>query len=212
MNVKTRTVISLVCNAVIVLVTTGIVISYFFVESKILKNGYESFMFFMTDSNILAAIGAALVMICDVKILQGKRETVARDFTLVKYAGVVSLMLTFFTVLVLLIPAYGIGMQWGGTGFHMHLSAPILSFVSFVFLEEHTRIKMSDTIIGLLPTVIYGAVYFTEVIIVKGWMDFYLFNIGGMWFVTMPVIIGISFLFCLIVRALRNKVLQRRSK
>ena len=61
MNVKTRTVISLVCNAVIVLVTTGIVISYFFVESKILKNGYESFMFFTTDSNILAAIGAALV-------------------------------------------------------------------------------------------------------------------------------------------------------
>ncbi len=210
MTVKTKTVLSLICNAVIFLVTTGIVISYFLVGSKVIKNGWDSFMFFTTDSNILAAIGAALVMICDVKILRGERSRVARAFTLVKYAGVVSLVLTFFTVLLLLIPIYGVAMQWGGTGFHMHVAAPVLSFVSFVFLEQHGKIRLSDTFFGMMPIVLYGIVYFLQVVVFQNWMDFYAFNMGGMWFVTMPVIFGISYLICLLVKALRNKAAKQK--
>ena len=210
MTVRTRTIISLLINAAVFLATTAIVITSLFVKSEILEYNYQTFWFFTTDSNILTAIASALVMICDIKILQGKRTTVARAFTLLKYAGVVGLMLTFFTVICLLIPIYGIAMEWGGTGLHMHVLAPVLSFVSFVFLEEHTRLSVSDAIIGILPVIIYGGVYFSQVIIFGNWIDFYAFNSGGRWYLIMPLIIAISLSMSLFVRFLRNKVRERR--
>ena len=210
MTVRTRTIISLLINAAVFLATTAIVITSLFVKSEILEHSYHTFMFFTTDSNILTAIASALVMICEIKILQGKRTTVARAFTLLKYAGVVGLMLTFFTVLCLLIPIYGIAMEWGGTGLHMHVLAPVLSFVSFVFLEEHTRLSVSDAIIGIMPVIIYGGVYFSQVIIFGNWIDFYAFNSGGRWYLFMPLIIAISLSMSLFVRFLRNKVRERR--
>lgn len=209
MTVRTRAILSLIINAGVFLATTTIVITSLFIKSEILEHSYHTFMFFTTDSNILTAIASALVMICEIKILQGKRTTVARAFTLLKYAGVVGLMLTFFTVLCLLIPIYGIAMEWGGTGLHVHVLAPVLSFVSFVFLEQHTKLSLSDAVIGILPVIIYGAVYFLQVVVIKNWMDFYAFNSGGRWYLIMPLIIAISFAMSLFVRFLRNKVRER---
>lgn len=211
MSVKTRTILSIICNAVVLLVTTGVVISYFLVEGKVIKSGVESFMFFTTDSNILAAIGCALVIICDVKILRGERTGVALPFTIIKFAGVVSLLLTFFTVLVLLVPYYGVGLQWGGTGFHMHVAAPLLSFVSFVFLEPHKKLRMRDALFGMLPATVYGLIYFLQVVVFKNWMDFYLFNQGGAWYVAVLLILGITYVLSLLVIWLHNKMLKRKN-
>ena len=210
MTLKTKTILSLICNAVVLLVTAWVVTSYFIFRNREFGNGAECFMFFTTDSNILAAVGSGLVMICDVKILQGKRTAVARPFTLIKYAGVVSLMLTFFVVIVLLLPTYGAARLWGGTGFHMHVAAPILTFISFVFLEEHTRMSKRDVIFGVLPAIAYGAVYFLQVVVFKDWLDFYTFNRNGMWYVTMPVILGMTTLMSALVRMFRNKAAERR--
>lgn len=206
MSVKTKTILSLICNSVILLTVTCVIASYLIFGNELLDHGYQSFLFFTTDANTLGGIAAGLVIICDIKILQGKRETVARPFTLIKYAGVVSLMLTFFVVLCMLIPIYGIGMQWGGRGFFNHLWTPVLSFVSFVFFDMHTKLKMRDTLFGLLPTLIYGAVYFMQVVVLRNWIDFYAFNSGGLWFVIMPCVIGGAFLMCLFVRFLRNRM------
>ena len=210
MTLRKRTILSLICNAIVFSVTICIVITKLFVKSKILDHGYQTFMFFTTDSNVLTAIASALVMICDIKILQGKRTTVARAFTLLKYAGVVGLVLTFFTVLCLLIPIYGIAMEWGGTGFHMHVMAPLLSFVSFVFLEEHTGLRLSDMFFGILPVIIYGAVYFSQVVLFKNWIDFYAFNSGGKWYLIMPLVIIISLMISFFIRFLRNKAAEHR--
>ena len=58
----------------------------------------------------------------------------------------------------------------------------------------------------VLPVVIYGIVYFLQVVVFRNWMDFYAFNSGGMWYLIMPVIIGISFGMSLLIRLLRNKI------
>ena len=63
---KTKTILSLICNCVIFLVTTGVFISYFFVKSRVIENGWQSLRFFTTDSNLLTAVAAALVAVCDV--------------------------------------------------------------------------------------------------------------------------------------------------
>ena len=91
---KTKTILSLICNSVIFLVTTGIFISYFLVKSDVLENGWQSLRFFTTDSNLLAAVAAALVAVCDIQKLRGRRTDIAKPFMLLKYMGVVSLLLT----------------------------------------------------------------------------------------------------------------------
>ena len=58
MTAKTKTVLSLIINGVILLVTTGVMISYFISPGELIENGWDSFKFFTTDSNILAAISS----------------------------------------------------------------------------------------------------------------------------------------------------------
>ena len=60
---KTKTILSLICNCVIFLVTTGIFISYFFVKTKLIQSGWQSLRFFTTDSNLLTAVAAAPVAV-----------------------------------------------------------------------------------------------------------------------------------------------------
>ena len=212
MSKRTKTIISLVLNAIVATVTAGIAVSYFFNHTDVIPNGWVSFRFFTTDANLLAAIGSLLVMICDIQILRGKRQNVARAFTLVKYAGVVGLLLTFCVVMVLLVPIYGAARQLGGTSFHMHVTAPLLTFVSFVFFDAHTTLRFRDTFIGLLPEVLYGLFYFLQVVVLENWWDFYAFNQGGRWYLTMPMLFTFSYLLCLLTRLLRNRMTEKTEK
>ena len=75
---KTKTILSLICNCVIFFVTTGIFISYFFVKTKLIQSGWQSLRFFTTDSNLLTAVAAALVAVCDIQKLRGKRTDIAK--------------------------------------------------------------------------------------------------------------------------------------
>lgn len=206
---KTKTILSLICNCVIFLVTTGVFISYFFVKSRVIENGWQSLRFFTTDSNLLTAVAAALVAVCDVQKLRGKRTDIAKPFMLLKFMGVISLMLTFCTVMCLLVPVYGAAMQLTGTAFHMHVTAPVLSFVSFVFLEADRKLSLAQSFLGMVPMALYGTAYFLQVLVFENWMDFYAFNQGGRWYITVPVIFTATCLMCLLVRLLRNKMTER---
>ena len=210
MSVKAKAILSLICNLIVLVVTSIVAVLYFTVG----QNGHAGaycFRFFTTDSNFLAAFAAGLAAVCDIQILRGKMTTIPRPVTLLKFAGVITLMLTFLTVIVLLIPTYGVSRLWGGTGFHMHFTAPVLTFLSFMFLEPHSKIRLPETLWGLLPVVIYGFVYLAQVLIFKNWPDFYTFNRGGMWYVSMTVIFVGSYLMCLLVRFLRNKLSSKNN-
>ena len=206
---KTKTILSLICNCVFFFVTTGIFISYFFVKTKLIQSGWQSLRFFTTDSNLLTAVAAALVVVCDIQKLRGKRTDIAKPFMLLKFMGVISLLLTFCTVMCLLVPVYGAAMQLTGTAVHMHVTAPVLSFVSFVFLEADRKISLAQSFLGLVPMALYGTVYFLQVLVFENWMDFYAFNQGGRWYITVPVIFTATCLMCLLVRLLRNKMTER---
>lgn len=206
MTAKTKTVLSLVVNCLVLTVTTGVVISYFFVPGKAIRSGPESFRFFTTDANVLAAVAAALTAVCQIQILRGRRSHPLRAAAYLKLAGVVSLLLTFLTVMVLLVPAYGAAMQLGGTAFHMHVAAPTLSFVSFVWLDGHRRLPLSAAWVGIVPVVAYGALYLTQVVLLHNWEDFYLFNSGGLWYVTAPVMIAVAGALSLLAVGLQRKM------
>lgn len=202
-----------ILNIFIAVSTLAIAVSYYFYSSNPLApTGIESYKFFTTDSNILAGISALVMIPFEARILQGKRDTMPHWAVVIKYIGTISLMLTFFTVMFVLLPVYDVKYLLLGTAFYMHVAGPVAMLVTFLFLETDSKITLSETPLALLPCVVYGAVYLTMTVIIGeengGWMDFYTFNRGGMWFVIMPVILGCTYLIAVAGRLIHNKFVK----
>ena len=211
---KKKAGISLILNCLTASITAFIIVLFiivllFFIDDPVLDNGWESFLFFTTDANLLTAIASVIVAICDIRILRGKANALPKYAELLKYVGVVSLMLTFATVMLFMVPVYGVSYELGGTNCHMHLVAPMMSLFSFVFCEKSSKITLKESLLGLLPTAVYATVYYVMVVAIGadngGWIDFYTFNQGGRWFPVLVAIMLATFVICLLVRLPYNK-------
>lgn len=202
---------SLIINILIFTATAAVTVSYYFYSNNpFVATGLDSYMFFTTDSNILAAIASAVLIPFEVQILRGKRERLPHFAVVFKYIGMTAVMLTFTTVMTLLLPQYDAGFLLLGTAFYMHLAGPLMALVSFVFLETDSKIKLPETLLALIPSLLYGIVYLTQVVIIGeengGWADFYTFNKGGCWFITMPISLLVTYLIAVLTRLAHNKL------
>ena len=204
MKMNKKIFAALLLNIAVVIATASIVASYFFYSrNPLVKSGFDSFQFFTTDSNVLAALSSLVMIPYEVQILRGKRKKLPHAAIVFKYIGMTSVMLTFLTVMVLLMPTYGAVFTLLGTAFYMHLTGPLTALATFLFLETDSKIKLPETVLAIIPSLLYGAVYLTQVVFIGekngGWSDFYTFNRGGYWYIAMVVIIGVTYLthkFC----------------
>lgn len=183
MMTKRKTVISLIVNLLIFIITVVVFISYFFVEPNILiKNGWESLKYFTTDSNILTAIASLIVAVFDIRILQKKADTLPKAVVLFKFIGTSCVTMTFGATILFLMPFYGT-MVIGGTLFIVHVSTPLMALLSFILLETVCHIRIREMLLALLPMYGYGMLYFIMVRVIGeangGWKDFYAYNRGG---------------------------------
>ena len=205
---KKQALISLILNSLIVLGTTGVVISYFFIKLDYLDSPFQRFCFFTTDSNILSAIAAVVVVIFDIKILRGKNKALPHVVELFKFVAVTSVILTFCTVMVLLVPVYGAERELLGTAAYMHVGGPLMALCSFALVEKNTRLSVPEAFLGLLPMAVYGTVYLVEVVLIGapngGWEDFYAFNQNNNWQVTVAVMLAATTAISFLVRLLHN--------
>lgn len=187
MSVKTKAAVSIVLNALMVLVTAGVVISYFFTKNFLIRTNQEIFYYFTTDSNIFVGLAAILIIIFDIQILRGKRTVIPKPAIVLKFAGVVTVMIVLLTCLLYLAPKYGFGFIFGGTFFHMHLAAPLMAFVSLCFFEKGERLGFWEAQLAHIPCVIYAVIYFVMVNAIGeangGWRDLYHFSENSAWYV-----------------------------
>ena len=217
---KSRTIVSLIMNALIMVFTTAIVVSYFTGKPGVLiKTGYESFKFFTTDSNILSAIAALFVLIFDIRIIIDKDKEIPSWAVIAKYIGTTSVMLTFATVMLFLGPMYGYYFVLKDTAFYMHFAGPLLALISLWLFEPYYIIPKRFIHLAAVPMAIYGTVYLIEVLIIgefDGWDDFYGFNTGGRWYLSIAGILLGTYLLAIIIRLLHNyavkKYIEKSSK
>lgn len=208
-----RILAALIINIIVVIATAAITTSYYFgSKNPLVETGIDSYKFFTTDSNILAAISSLVLIPFELQILRGKREKLPHAAIVLKYVGMASVMLTMLTVLILLLPQYGAEFLLLGTAFYMHLAGPLAALVTFLFLETDSGISIPETFLTLIPPALYGAVYLTQVVFIGeengGWMDFYTFNRGGYWYVTVPVILGVVYVVAVITRLVHNRLVK----
>lgn len=208
MNSKTKAYISLF-SSVVIIVCTVFSVLMFFVSNSVGGNmdvhGTECFVFYTVDSNILCALSVIPTVVIAVKTVCGKEAEPKKWIKLLRFAGTVSVALTFTVVMAFLGPLEGYRKMTEGINLFMHVTTPIIAVLSFIFLEGGAKTTISDCVISLIPTFIYGIVYAVMVVGISKWPDFYSFNIGGMWYLTAVVVFGAVFGISVLISFLRNR-------
>ncbi len=211
---KSKNIFSLVLNIIIFITTVMVIVSIFVWQTdRLIKHSYETFRFFTTDSNILSAVASLIVAIFQIRIITGKAKEIPKWAVALKYIAVTSVMVTFTTVMLFLGPLYGYDFVLKGTSFYMHLVGPLLALVSLWVFEPYYIIPKKLIHLAVLPMAIYGAVYFTEVLIIgefDGWDDFYGFNTGGKWYVSIALMIIGTYALAIIIMLLHNRSVRKR--
>lgn len=114
------------------------------------------------QSNFLALLSSALFILVGMVALfrDGRMPRALKVFRLL---CTVQLYITFIVVLVGLAPMSVLSggsftAMYAGPMFTMHLMAPLLSLLSFVFFEGSPRLTMGDALIGISYTWVYSLV------------------------------------------------------
>ena len=211
-TVKRRAASSLFLNALTFLLVAFCIARFFTAggEGNMQVVGWTAFRYFTVDSNVLAAIGAAAMLFPAIRALRTGEERTPRALLLFRYVGVAAVGVTFFTVLFFLGPIYGYPAMYVGYNLFLHLLCPLFCFLSFLLLEgRREELPVRFFWLGVLPVVLYGALYFARVIVVGDWPDFYAFNYGGRWYISMAAMLAatalLSFLLLFLFARFRKK-------
>ena len=206
-NKKYNIIFSIVCNLVIVVLTVISVASFFISGGKgnMEVTGAVCFRYFTIDSNIFLALSSIAVIVSEVKSLKNRSYTLGGFATTVKYIGTVAISVTFFTVIFFLGPVSGYLLMIEGVNLFMHIINPVLAVASFLLFEIGHIIPTKFAIFGVLPTFIYGCVYLYNVLISEIWPDFYNFNMGGKWYISVIAMLLGTYLIALCWQFIHKK-------
>ena len=142
------------------------------------KRGLGALRYFTLQSNLFCALAALALALA---LLGGAAP---RWIWLWKYVGTAAVTVTLLTVLFFLGPACGYKALLSGRDLYFHLVGPLLAIGSFCFCERLYPLSFPLALTGLVPVILYGALYLCKVVLCpeeKRWEDFYGYNKSGKW-------------------------------
>ena len=176
--------------------------------------GLRTFCMFTVNSNILAAASMAMVIPYTLDGLRRHDYYLPRWIVNLVYMGVTAVALTFLVSLLILSPAKGFLLIFSGSRFFLHGVCPLLAVASFCFFMSDKRLRFRDTLLALIPVLIYAIIYVVMVVVIGeekgGWNDFYGFLTRLPMWIPMAAIMPVTFLIALGIRALHNRAYDRR--
>ena len=174
----------LVLVGVIVMITIG---------SKALgETNITVFKYFTFQSNIFMGVVAFIYGWYQLLIILNKRDKLPHVLLVFNHVGVTAVGLTFLIVILFLAPGYGFDKMYNNANLFFHALVPIVAMINFMFLEKECSIKFKETFFSIVPSLLYGIVYFIVVVATNGYgninIDFYMFGANG------PVIGALNFI------------------
>ena len=201
--------ISLILNFFVVL-SVLVSVGAFFVcggKGNMDGAGRRSLNYFTVDSNLLCAAACLALGVWEgFALARGGEARVPLWLDLFKYVGSVAVGLTFFTVLLYLLPVthFDFKLMYAGRTLFLHALCPLAAMGSWAFLEKGQPLAFPWTLLGLVPTLLYGALYLDRVLLRKTWGDFYHFNQNGRWYLSILLMLLLTFAVAVGLWALRR--------
>ena len=176
--------------------------------------GIRTFCMFTVNSNILCAAAMAMVIPYTLDGVRTHNYHMPRWIVNLVYMGVTAVALTFLISLFILSPVKGFLLIFTGSRFFLHGVCPILAIVAFCFFMSEKRLRLRDSLLALIPVLIYAAVYVVMVVVVGeekgGWNDFYGFLTRLPMWIPMTAIMPLTFLIATGIRVLHNRSYDKR--
>lgn len=209
--------ISLILNIIITILTifasiimfTGIKITHG-IEPVLETTRLGMFKFYTVDSNMLMGFISLLFV-----ILQLTKKEITKNMYRLNLMATTSVGLTFLIVFTYLgqISPGGIKSMLQNSNLFFHLIIPVLSIINFTIFERTNKLKIKDTLYGIIPTVIYAVIYVTNLLLhvekgkVSPIYDWYWFVQNGIKYaiIVAPMIILISYIISLILWKLNKR-------
>ncbi|MBR3328518.1 MAG: hypothetical protein IKG22_14485 [Atopobiaceae bacterium] len=122
--------------------------------------GMESLKYFTVLSNLFSGVISFVYLVCH---LMASVE--ASDLILaLKLMAASAVLLTFFTVILLLGPKFGWGQMYKGGNLWMHLVLPLLAAIDCMLFVPVGSLPFVATFVALAPCFVYGAWYLWMVV------------------------------------------------
>lgn len=218
---KTREKISIIMNILIfaftLFATVCLIIGFKFMgQFEVLsERNFKSFKYFTVDSNIFAGLISLAYVIYKFTPKGKESEKLPPALYILKLAATTGVTLTMMVTVFFLAPtSNGQFLRYFmNSNFFMHLITPLLCIISFIFFEAAEAKKLSVTIPGILPMLLYSFYYTPNILLhldngkVNPAYDWYHFLAGGLntiWFV-IPLLYLVTWIFAFALWALNKK-------
>lgn len=175
--------------------------------------GLRTFCMFTVNSNIFCGIAMMLTI---PYAIDGMRK---KDFHLPNWMvdfllmGVTAVGLTFLVSLCVLAPVKGFVLIFTGSRFFLHGLCPVLAIIAFCFIITNHVISIKESLIALLPVMLYAMVYYFMVEILGpdngGWDDFYGFFTRIPSWISLLTFMPLTFGVATVIRLLHNRSCRR---
>lgn len=206
---KWRSVVAVI--ACLITVTVSLTaIGYSFI-SITLEEVREMFRWFTVDSNLLTALAAMLILPFAIEGISKKRLTYPKWVQRIHYSGAICLSMTMVFA-VGFISWYDKEIAFGGANLFLHILCPICVITSFMMVESNYTLTRKDNLLALIPLVIYGVIYYYNVMITGAWYDHY--NLNAYIPIQISVVLAfiLAYLLGWIIRIVYNRLLDHREK
>ena len=214
-----KEVSALICNVLLTaMVIIGTILAFRQYGTGLLK-------YYTVDSNLLCFISGILYVLF--MLMKRKQEEIPYWVMVLRLMATVCLAITFIVVVAYLAPiriwkpdgTYLENLRillFQGDMFYQHLLCPIISFISFVFLEGDRRLnKKKNVWFGMLPTFVYGIIMLMLNILGKVNGPYPFFRIGEdptIYGAVMGAILAMNYILARTVLILNQKNAPRRMK
>ncbi|MBQ6425206.1 MAG: hypothetical protein IJK14_01595 [Clostridia bacterium] len=215
---RTKCLFALISSAVVVIcvavaITMNLTTIY---DENFDHMGIRTFCMFTVNSNLAAAVGMGIVFPYTVDGLRKNNYHLPNWVVGVLFVGVTCVSLTFLVSLFILAPAKGFVLIFSGSRFFLHGVCPILSIIAFCcFIVDH-RISVKETMLPLIPVLVYSILYVTMVVIIGeergGWNDFYGFMTRIPKWIPLVTILPVTFCIAMLLRLGHNGSYNRTLK
>ena len=174
--------------------------------------GLGMFKAFTIDSNVLAAL---ISLVAVIYLVSHNGMEIPNWLHTLLLASATSLMITFVTVVVFLVPVrIANGIPWvsmySDDMYFYHLLNPILSVVGLI-LTGPKKFSIGARFCAVIPVFVYSIVYGICVIIIKCWSDFYGFTFGGRYYYV-PLVMLIMYAGGFLFASLLSLATGRKAK
>ena len=198
------------------LVLVGVILMVTIRVSALGTTDITVFKYFTFQSNVFMGAVAFIYAYYQLLILLNKRDNLPHVLLVFNHVGTTAVGLTFLVVILFLAPGYGFNLMYQGANLFFHGIVPVIAMINFMFIQKECAIKFSDTVFSIIPSLLYGIVYFIVVVATNGYgninIDFYMFGANGplIGAFNFLAVLSIAYIFGLILYFVHLVVFKKR--